>query len=286
MSTSEPPRPDPSAGHAAANGADALASIVAVHRRLLDDYGAAALARISRSLAFATGAAEPDYPSPWQRPERSYVPGLTTRPWHDPPRGEALDPVIARFEEAAAEVRAEALASLHDRGATSYLDASPGDGARRRGKFAGVDGDDWRVTLFRSLDGDRADVRQRYPATAALLDGAGDELLHRGDAMFSVLAPGALIPAHHDGCNYKLTLHLGLVVPDDCGITVGGESRHWQEGHCLAFDDTFLHSAYNHSERPRICLLVDVWHPDVSAIERKALRALIDATIAAYDIRG
>lgn len=48
-------------------------------------------------------------------------------------------------------------------------------------------------------------------------------------------------------------------------IKVAGETRYLQEGKAVIFDDSFLHEAGNTSaEEPRVVLIVDIWHPDLS----------------------
>ena len=46
----------------------------------------------------------------------------------------------------------------------------------------------------------------------------------------------------------------------------------WQEGRCLVFDDSFEHEAWNRSDSVRIVLLIQLWHPDLSAAEIWALK--------------
>jgi ornithine lipid ester-linked acyl 2-hydroxylase len=76
-------------------------------------------------------------------------------------------------------------------------------------------------------------------------------------AGFSALAPGTHIAPHTGYPDDVLRCHLGLVIPDDCGIRVGDTTRTWQEGKCLIFDDTLEHEAWNKSDRPRVILLLD-----------------------------
>lgn len=80
-------------------------------------------------------------------------------------------------------------------------------------------------------------------------------------AGFSVLAPGTVISPHVGYTSTVLRCHLGIVVPGDCGIRVGGETRSWREGECLVFDDTVEHEAWNLSDRARVVLLLDVVKP-------------------------
>lgn len=37
----------------------------------------------------------------------------------------------------------------------------------------------------------------------------------------------------------------GLRIPANCELVVGGEPQCWAEGHCLLFDDSFLHTAFH-----------------------------------------
>ena len=46
-----------------------------------------------------------------------------------------------------------------------------------------------------------------------------------------------------------------------CGIKVGGEVAHWQEGKSLVFDDTYQHEAWNDTDGYRTILFVDVVRP-------------------------
>jgi beta-hydroxylase len=76
-------------------------------------------------------------------------------------------------------------------------------------------------------------------------------------ATFSSLAPGTHIVPHKGYINTVLRCHLGLIVPDDCGIRVGHETKTWEEGKCLIFDDTVEHEVWNRSNIFRIILLID-----------------------------
>ena len=54
---------------------------------------------------------------------------------------------------------------------------------------------------------------------------------------------------------------------------VNGETRAWEEGRCLVFDDSFVHSVSHNGSAARIVLIVDVWHPDLTeAARRDSLR--------------
>lgn len=76
-------------------------------------------------------------------------------------------------------------------------------------------------------------------------------------AGFSRLASGTHIHPHRGDVRGVLRCHLGLVTPSGSGLRVGAETRTWEEGRCLVFDDTLEHEAWNRSGRDRVVLLVD-----------------------------
>lgn len=76
-------------------------------------------------------------------------------------------------------------------------------------------------------------------------------------AGFSRLAPGAHIIPHSGKPTGVLRCHMGIDVPERCGLRVGLDVKRWQEGKCLVFDDTSEHEAWNLSDRPRVVLLLD-----------------------------
>lgn len=56
-------------------------------------------------------------------------------------------------------------------------------------------------------------------------------------------------------------------------MKVAEQIVNWIPGKCLLFDDSFLHEVWHKGPEgePRIVLLFDFWHPDLSEIEKKAL---------------
>jgi len=136
---------------------------------------------------------------------------------------------------------------------------------------------DWTaIHLIRN--GETIEANSRHcPKTMALLDrlpqpdipGAGP------NAMYSLLAPRTTIPPHVGINNARLVCHLPLVVPDGCWFRVGAETRHWQPGEAFVFDDTIEHEAANPSDQLRVVFIFDVWHPDLSEVEREAVRHVI-----------
>jgi aspartyl/asparaginyl beta-hydroxylase (cupin superfamily) len=77
------------------------------------------------------------------------------------------------------------------------------------------------------------------------------------NAGFSLFRPGTHLYPHCGELPGVLRCHLGLVIPaGDVGIRFGAETRRWQAGRCLVFDDTYEHEAWNHAASDRIVLLV------------------------------
>lgn len=111
----------------------------------------------------------------------------------------------------------------------------------------------WEVLAFYAL-GERFEVNCNLcPRTARAVESVPGMI----SAAFSVLAPGAQIRPHVGYTASVLRCHLGLIVPEECALRVGDETRAWEEGKCIIFDDTVLHSAWNKSERQRVVLLID-----------------------------
>ncbi|HWW31961.1 MAG TPA: aspartyl/asparaginyl beta-hydroxylase domain-containing protein, partial [Steroidobacteraceae bacterium] len=78
----------------------------------------------------------------------------------------------------------------------------------------------------------------RCPRTVQVLKGAPQcDVAARGPtAFFSILEPGTRIPPHTGVTNTRLTVHLPLIVPPNCGFRVGSETREWVAGKAWVFD--------------------------------------------------
>lgn len=93
-------------------------------------------------------------------------------------------------------------------------------------------------------------------------------------AMFSLLKPMTRIPPHSGVTNVRLVTHLPLIVPADCGFRVGNEVREWVPGKAWVFDDTIEHEAWNNSDKLRVVLIFDIWHPHLTPPERAMITAM------------
>jgi aspartyl/asparaginyl beta-hydroxylase (cupin superfamily) len=140
----------------------------------------------------------------------------------------------------------------------------------------------WSAFHFYEKGREIADRCERAPATMAAVRRLpqAEVDLRSPTAMFSVLQPHTRIPPHTGVANFRLVVHLPLVLPGHCGFRVGGETREWRIGEAWVFDDTIEHEAWNDSDQVRIILICDVWSPRLSPAERAAIRSVIAAADA------
>lgn len=128
----------------------------------------------------------------------------------------------------------------------------------------------------------------RCPRTAEALKMAPQcDVAGRGPtAFYSILDAGTAIPPHSGVTNTRLTVHLPLIVPPDCGFRVGGETREWIPGKAWVFDDTIEHEAWNRSDMPRAVLIFDIWNPYLSDAERDLMRAATEVFGTYYGVNA
>lgn len=103
-------------------------------------------------------------------------------------------------------------------------------------------------------------------------------------ALYSLLRPGTHIRPHNGMLNTRLICHLPLITNDQCGLRVGNETREWQPGKLLIFDDSIEHEAWNRGSATRIILLFEIWRPEITPDERTALTAIFEAISAYGDV--
>jgi aspartate beta-hydroxylase len=188
---------------------------------------------------------------------RGGYPDLELRPWHD-----ASDFPLAGYLEAHfAEIRDEVLA----------LEPARFHRESERIERTG----DWDVAFFYERGRRREEVCEACPVTTRGIETMPAMRTAGGLIYVSRMRPGTHIRPHRGPTNLRLRCHLGITVPDgDCALRVGDDTRQWQEGQCLVFDDYLEHEAWNHTGQDRIVLIVDLWHPGLSATEVRLLEGL------------
>ena len=212
-----------------------------------------------------------------QEPSSFYFPGLAQRAFFD--RSEFA--WAANLEAQSAAIRAEVQAVMaDDTGFEPYVGTAAG---RPRPNNPLLDDPSWGAFHLWKGGAIVAANADRCPATmAALARLPIPRIAGRSPmALFSRLRPGTHIRPHHGMLNTRLICHLPLVVPSDCALRVGSETRPWREGELTIFDDSFEHEAWNRSDTTRTVLLFEIWRPDIVEAERPALTHLFES-IDAY----
>jgi aspartyl/asparaginyl beta-hydroxylase (cupin superfamily) len=225
--------------------------------------------RFAEALDIASGK-QPAY---LQEPTNFYYPGLPQTPWYP---ADAF-PWIAELEAAVPQMRAEIEGVLaEEQGFEPYVQKEPDRAARGHSLL-----NDARWSAYHLFkDGERiAENAQRCPLIMRVLELLPIPVIkHRSPmALISILKPGTHIPAHHGMINTRLICHIPLVVPRDCRLRVGAETRDVVEGKAMIFDDSFEHEAWNNSDAVRAVLLFEIWRPEISEDEKVALTAMFEA---------
>jgi aspartate beta-hydroxylase len=134
---------------------------------------------------------------------------------------------------------------------------------------------DWDVAFFYERGRRRDEICDQCPITTRGIEAHSAVRTLAGLIYVSRMRGGTHVQPHRGPTNLRVRCHLGIKVPDgDCAIRVGDETRRWEEGRCLVFDDYFEHEAWNHTDEDRIVLIVDLWHPDLSETEIRLLEGL------------
>lgn len=224
-------------------------------RRVTTRVNVGSLDRVEEYLHTSLGLQTPRYTDPHQRPIR-YFPGLKSRPWYNP----ADFSWTAVLENAHQTIQRE----LH--GIPSQCFRIQHQGL--------ADAGEWNVYYLYYLGRKVEENCSRCPETTKIIESLPG-VTNTGLVYFSVLTEGTHVAPHCGPLNTRLRCHLGVVVPPGCNIRVGTETRSWQEGKCLVFDDSFEHEVWNSGHQARTVLVVDFWHPELTDSETWALREIM-----------
>jgi aspartate beta-hydroxylase len=230
-------------------------------------YGKTSFRRADHCLDLMTGRRARYNPEP----TFMYFPEIPAIEFFE--RGEF--PWLDAVEAATEEVRSEFTTILvADRAGLepyiAYPDGVPLDRWRELNKSRR-----WSAYFLSNQGVEQPSHRARCPLTLQALKGAPlcDVTARAPTIFFSILDASTTIPPHSGVTNTRLTVHLPLIVPPDCGFRVGSETREWVPGKAWVFDDTIEHEAWNRSDAPRAILIFDIWNPLLTAAERDVVRA-------------
>jgi ornithine lipid ester-linked acyl 2-hydroxylase len=90
-------------------------------------------------------------------------------------------------------------------------------------------------------------------------------------AGISVMEPHTDIKIHHGDTDASVRAHLGLSIPEKlpiCGMEVGNIQKSWENGKIFIFCDAQLHRAWNHSNKTRYILIIDIIKPEFLSIQK------------------
>ena len=191
-----------------------------------------------------------------ERPIPEFYPGLRTSPWYDPREFAITRDLETHAAAIASEMRAFEVEYFQDEA----------EDIGRTGR--------WGVLFLLEMGRRNEEALALCPVTASIIQRHRTITTRGGLMYFSCLDPRTRIAPHQGPTNQRLRCHLGLEIPDQCGVRVGGVVRSWEEGRCIVFDDSFWHEVWNNSDRRRVVLILDLWHPDLSDDEVALLAGL------------
>lgn len=161
---------------------------------------------------------------------------------------EFLRPLTDSIEHIIKEL--EALRSVN--GSTSWFETFPSYVQSEHPKA-------WDVFTFKFFGMNHLQNQALCPFTTNLIH-AIPELI---SCDFSRMKPHTTINPHKGYSRMILRGHLPLIVPEGthCAIQVGTEIEYHETGKMILFDDSYEHSAWNHSDEDRIVLMFDIANP-------------------------
>merc|ERR1712013_677576 len=110
------------------------------------------------------------------------------------------------------------------------------------------------------------DICTIAPTTCSLVTGMPSAFC---TSKWSVLGPNSHIGLHCSPTNARLRIHLGLKVPEGCGMRIGDKEVAWKEGEIMIFDDSFEHEVWNNGTEERTIFILDIYHPDLTDSQKK-----------------
>ena len=218
---------------------------------------------------------------PGHAPSEEHVEGLTAQPFWDIVAMPELFPWANELEAKAHVIQQELEQKLQE--TSQQAQQQQQAQAQQASLFASdsawqnqVMGTGWSAVRLQRLGIWNEENCQQFPATYQLIRSLNIPLAVRG-VCFARQAPASGVQSHSDGRNFILTCHLGLKIPKECWIEVGGIRQTWQEGKLTTLDTSFEHSTGNPSAtQDRHVLIIDFWHPELSEAERAALEFVYD----------
>ncbi|GAB4817195.1 hypothetical protein N2152v2_004241 [Parachlorella kessleri] len=211
-----------------------------------------------------------DHPGLGRQHAESYIEGLSAEPFPDVHSG--AYPWLEAVEAAAADIWQEFQQVTSDPEGLAARGNSIWVAAARDEALAY--GPDWRTLVLQDRGVWEPVNSKLFPRTSKALKNANAPTL---EVFFARQQAGTGIASHTDFVNFVQTSHLGLDIPDgDCWIKVGDHTRKWEHGKIICMSTDFMHETRNNTERDRVVLIMRHFHPEVTALERRAIQFLFD----------
>ncbi|XP_042319649.1 aspartyl/asparaginyl beta-hydroxylase isoform X5 [Sceloporus undulatus] len=225
-----------------------------------------AMQRVGNSEAYKwyeLGHQRGHFASVWQRSLYN-VKGLKAQPWWTA-KETGYTELVKSLERNWKMIRDEGLAVM-DRGKGLFLPED--ENLREKG--------DWSQFTLWQQGRKNENACNSVPKTCAFLERFPEATgCRRGQIKYSVMHPGTHVWPHTGPTNCRLRMHLGLVIPNEgCRIRCAQETRFWEEGKVLIFDDSFEHEVWQDAQAYRLIFIVDVWHPELTPQQRRTLPAI------------
>ncbi|XP_052572056.1 aspartyl/asparaginyl beta-hydroxylase isoform X7 [Peromyscus californicus insignis] len=203
------------------------------------------------------------FASVWQRSLYN-VNGLKAQPWWTP-RETGYTELVKSLERNWKLIRDEGLMVM-DKAKGLFLPED--ENLREKG--------DWSQFTLWQQGRKNENACKGAPKTCALLEKFSETTgCRRGQIKYSIMHPGTHVWPHTGPTNCRLRMHLGLVIPKKgCKIRCANETRTWEEGKVLIFDDSFEHEVWQDASSFRLIFIVDVWHPELTPQQRRSLPAI------------
>ncbi|XP_064240302.1 aspartyl/asparaginyl beta-hydroxylase isoform X12 [Aotus nancymaae] len=203
------------------------------------------------------------FASVWQRSLYN-VNGLKAQPWWTPKETGYTD-LVKSLERNWKLIRDEGLAVM-DKAKGLFLPED--ENLREKG--------DWSQFTLWQQGRRNENACKGAPKTCTLLEKFPETTgCRRGQIKYSIMHPGTHVWPHTGPTNCRLRMHLGLVIPKEgCKIRCANETKTWEEGKVLIFDDSFEHEVWQDASSFRLIFIVDVWHPELTPQQRRSLPAI------------
>nr|XP_020144397.1 aspartyl/asparaginyl beta-hydroxylase isoform X9 [Microcebus murinus] len=203
------------------------------------------------------------FASVWQRSLYN-VNGLKAQPWWTPKETGYTD-LVKSLERHWKLIRDEGL-EVMDKAKGLFLPED--ENLREKG--------DWSQFTLWQQGRKNENACKGAPKTCALLEKFPETTgCRRGQIKYSIMHPGTHVWPHTGPTNCRLRMHLGLVIPKEgCKIRCANETKTWEEGKVLIFDDSFEHEVWQDASSFRLIFIVDVWHPELTPQQRRSLPAI------------